>query len=243
MATKITRQVLEAYLHCKTKAHLKLAGQQGNLSDYEAMLISNRHAVQQQAINKILDRSTEGEVARDIPITPATLRAGSSFMLNVTQEDGLFSLSFDGLKRVDGPSKLGRAAYSLGGNPVLDLSHPKTPHVFAAARQLDLILEYLKKISYSDSQGRLFLFERAAQFGLRQPSITPAGIIVHGAKDDSPNPSICRRMGQGDQASDSRCPRSRTVRQADRSADHERQSVPSGSLGLSQVPWAETGGS
>jgi hypothetical protein len=42
---------------------------------------------------------------------------------------------------------------------LLDLSHPKTPHVFAAARQLDLILEYLKKISSSDSRGRLFLIE------------------------------------------------------------------------------------
>ncbi len=42
---------------------------------------------------------------------------------------------------------------------MLDLSHPETPHVFAAARQLDLILEYLKKISYSDSQGRLLMME------------------------------------------------------------------------------------
>jgi hypothetical protein len=42
---------------------------------------------------------------------------------------------------------------------VLDLNHPKTPHVFAAARQLDLILGYLKKISYSDSRGRFFMME------------------------------------------------------------------------------------
>jgi len=33
MATKIARDVLEGYLHCKTKAHLKLAGQQGSKSD------------------------------------------------------------------------------------------------------------------------------------------------------------------------------------------------------------------
>ncbi len=42
---------------------------------------------------------------------------------------------------------------------MLDLSHPKTPQVFAAARQLDLILEYLRKISYSDSRSRLFMIE------------------------------------------------------------------------------------
>jgi predicted RecB family nuclease len=111
MATKITRQILEAYLNCKTKAHLKLAGQQGNVSDYEAMLISNRHDVRQQAIDKILARTPESEVVRDVPLTAATLRAGSSFVLNATLEDDLLSVSFDGLKRVDGPSKLGAFHY------------------------------------------------------------------------------------------------------------------------------------
>ena len=57
MATKITRQILEAYLNCKTKAHLKLAGQQGNVSDYEALLISTRQEVTQQAIGKILGQA------------------------------------------------------------------------------------------------------------------------------------------------------------------------------------------
>ena len=76
MATKITRDVLEAYLHCKTKAHLKLAGQQGSASDYEALLVANRREVRQTAIDKILARHPEGEVARDISLTAAALRAG-----------------------------------------------------------------------------------------------------------------------------------------------------------------------
>ena len=111
MSTKITRQILEAYLNCKTKAHLKLAGQQGNVSDYEALLMSTRQTAQQQAVAKILARNPEGEVTRDIPLTTANLRAGSSFILNATLDDDLFSLSFDGLKRVDGPSKLGDFQY------------------------------------------------------------------------------------------------------------------------------------
>ena len=49
MAANITREILEAYLHCKTKAHLKLAGQQGSVSDYEALLTSNRQEVRRQA--------------------------------------------------------------------------------------------------------------------------------------------------------------------------------------------------
>ena len=42
MATKITREVLEGYLHCKTKGHLKLVGQPGSKSDYEELLATTR---------------------------------------------------------------------------------------------------------------------------------------------------------------------------------------------------------
>src|SRR5262245_47823783 len=42
---------------------------------------------------------------------------------------------------------------------MLDLDHPRTPHVFAASRQLDLILDYLKRISCADRKGRLFMLE------------------------------------------------------------------------------------
>jgi hypothetical protein len=111
MATKITREILEAYLNCKTKARLKLAGHKGIVSDYEALLISTRQELRQQAMARIVARHTEGEVARDLPLTAATLRAGSSFVLNATLGDDLLSLSFDGLKRVDGPSKLGDFHY------------------------------------------------------------------------------------------------------------------------------------
>ena len=111
MATKITRQILEAYLNCKTKAHLKLAGQQGIVSDYETLLISSRQEVRQQAVGTILARNLEGEAVMDVPLTAATLRAGSSFVINATLEDDQLSLSFDGLKRVDGPSKLGDFHY------------------------------------------------------------------------------------------------------------------------------------
>jgi hypothetical protein len=42
---------------------------------------------------------------------------------------------------------------------MLDLDQPQTPHVFAASRQLDLILDYLKRITYADSPGRLWMLE------------------------------------------------------------------------------------
>ena len=96
MATKITRDVLEAYLNCKTKAHLKLLDQQGSVSDYEALLISTRQAVRQQAIGKILARCHEGEVARDITLSDDELRAGPPYVLDAILEDDLVSFASTG---------------------------------------------------------------------------------------------------------------------------------------------------
>ena len=87
MATKITREVLESYLNCKTKAHLKLAGHQGSMSDYQGLLVASRQEVRQQAIGKILAQYPEAEVARGITLTSAALRAGPPFVLDATLED------------------------------------------------------------------------------------------------------------------------------------------------------------
>ena len=111
MATKITRDVLESYLNCKTKAHLKLAGHRGSLSDYERLLVASKQEARQKALGEILAKHPEAEVARDILLTAAALRAGPSFVLDAALEDDLLSLRFDGLKKVDGPSKLGDFHY------------------------------------------------------------------------------------------------------------------------------------
>ncbi|MDY3555565.1 hypothetical protein R5W24_004708 [Gemmata sp. JC717] len=42
---------------------------------------------------------------------------------------------------------------------MLDLDHPQSRHVFAASQQLDLILDYLKRITYVGSKERLALLE------------------------------------------------------------------------------------
>jgi hypothetical protein len=47
MTAKITSDVLEAHARCKYKAHLKLAGEQGTQSDYEALLTQRRDDVRQ----------------------------------------------------------------------------------------------------------------------------------------------------------------------------------------------------
>ena len=43
---------------------------------------------------------------------------------------------------------------------MLDLDHPQSPHVFAAASQLDSVRAYLRKISCSDTKARLFMLEQ-----------------------------------------------------------------------------------
>ena len=49
MATKITRDIIESYLNCKYKGHLKLAGESGTPSDYEVMTTAARQASREQA--------------------------------------------------------------------------------------------------------------------------------------------------------------------------------------------------
>jgi len=41
MAMKITADILESYLQCKYKAHLKLANEQGIKSEYESLLLES----------------------------------------------------------------------------------------------------------------------------------------------------------------------------------------------------------
>jgi predicted RecB family nuclease len=111
MKAKITREILEAFLNCKFKAHLKLTGQHGTRTDYEELVAELRRNVRQTAISKLLGKNGAGEVAIGIPLTGQALGEGPSFVIDGVLEDDLLSVRFDGLKRVDGPSKLGDFHY------------------------------------------------------------------------------------------------------------------------------------
>jgi predicted RecB family nuclease len=111
MATKITREIVESYLHCKYKGHLKLAGQQDTRPDYELLLAESRNELRCRAIDKIFARHQGEEVARDVVLTASVLKQGAVFILNGTLEDDQVTLAFDGLQRMPGPSKLGDFHY------------------------------------------------------------------------------------------------------------------------------------
>ena len=92
MSNRITREVVEAFLLCKTKGTLRHSGQRGITSDHEALLAGNRNRTRQAALHRLLARVDTGEVVRDVPLTADLLRRGPPLILDATLEDGRFAL-------------------------------------------------------------------------------------------------------------------------------------------------------
>jgi predicted RecB family nuclease len=109
MAMKITNEVLEAYLNCKTKGRLKLAGECGTPSDYEALAAAARRASREEAVAKLVARSPA--TSRGVSVTTATLRTGAPLLADAILEDDGLSLRLDALRRAEGASKLGHHHY------------------------------------------------------------------------------------------------------------------------------------
>jgi predicted RecB family nuclease len=111
MATTITRDIIESYLNCKYKGHLKLTGVSGTPSDYEAMTEAVSASSREQAVTKLVARFGGGDGCRGLTVTPAILRQGAPLLADAhLTEDGV-SLRLDALKRVDAASKLGDHYY------------------------------------------------------------------------------------------------------------------------------------
>ena len=111
MATKITCDVLESYVHCTYKAHLKLAGAQGRPSDYEILQGEARNRVRRAAAARLAGRYKDGEILRDIVITLPLLKQGVPLLLDATVEAHALSIRFDALQKEAGASRLGDFHY------------------------------------------------------------------------------------------------------------------------------------
>src|SRR4051794_30162429 len=96
MARRLTREILEAHLHCRYKGHLYWAGEQAEPADYEVLSAGIRTAVRQQVIDRIAARQPSAEVVREVPLTAAVLKEGPAFVLDALLEDDSLSLRFDG---------------------------------------------------------------------------------------------------------------------------------------------------
>src|SRR5690242_1919433 len=108
---KITNEILDAYLACKTKGHLKLVGETGTKSDYEAMTEAASHASRELSLVRIIARYGGSDAYRGTAITAARLKQGAPLLADAIVEDDGMSIRFDGLKRADGASRLGDHHY------------------------------------------------------------------------------------------------------------------------------------
>jgi predicted RecB family nuclease len=111
MATKIIRDTIESYLNCKYKGHLKLAGECGMPSDYEALTTAARQASRESALAQLVARFGVEDVCRGVAVTATTLKRGAPLLVDADFEDEGLSLCFDALKRSDGGSQLGDHHY------------------------------------------------------------------------------------------------------------------------------------
>src|SRR5947209_6259255 len=126
MSGKLTNDVLESRLKCKYKAHLKMAGEQGQPHDYELMLKDSREHVHTAATAKLLARHLGQEIPQGLPLTAELLKRGLPLLLGTTFEDSDLSIRFDALLRMEGKSRLGGFHYAPvlfheAGNPTPDL--------------------------------------------------------------------------------------------------------------------------
>src|SRR5260370_31226246 len=107
MSEKVTNAVLESRLKCRYKAHLKMAGEQGQPHDYELMLMYSREHVRASATAKLLARRLGQEVPQALPLTAELLKSGQPLLLDVIFEDCDLSIRFYALRRVEGKSRRG----------------------------------------------------------------------------------------------------------------------------------------
>jgi hypothetical protein len=68
MSGKVTREVIESYLACKYKGHLRLIGERGQQSDYERLQLTARESVRRQVVPAIMTSHKECEVSHDLPL-------------------------------------------------------------------------------------------------------------------------------------------------------------------------------
>jgi predicted RecB family nuclease len=111
MATTITREVLEAYLACRYKGHLRLAGERGDKSEYELLMAEERKQVCQAATQRLLAGHADCDVLREVTVTSDLLKQGAALLLDAIVEGEGLSIRFDGLQRKAGPSRLGDYHY------------------------------------------------------------------------------------------------------------------------------------
>jgi predicted RecB family nuclease len=108
---RITMEIIEAYLNCKTKGFLKLIRETGTKSDYHVMTDAASRASREGCLAKLIAIYGDGIATREAAVSKATLERGAMLLADATLEDDSTSICFDALKRANGVSKLGDHHY------------------------------------------------------------------------------------------------------------------------------------
>src|SRR5262245_31433903 len=107
MSKKITTDILEGYLSCKYKGHLRLAEERGAPTGYELLQREARERVRLAAADRLLTRNKGSEALRGVPVTPEVLKRSVPAWRDATLEAAGPSVRFDALQRTRGESRLG----------------------------------------------------------------------------------------------------------------------------------------
>jgi len=154
MSITITKDVLEGYLKCKFKGHLKSIGEEGNPTDFELLAHDTKERVRTLAIDRFLAEHSEGDVLRGLSVTPELLRHGTSVILDATVAFDGMCICFDALVKIKERSSARSFCYA----PVLFHESSKS------GREQRVLLELLGMILASVQR--------------QEPSW---GILIHGA--------------------------------------------------------------
>src|SRR5882724_11788797 len=111
MPTQITRNLIESWLLCKYKAHLKASGYVGTASDYEKLLIERRLLATAVAISRMTALHNSEQIVRGVQLTPEVLKQGRMYFVQTTLDHEDLCLQYDGLMRLKGVSDLGAFHY------------------------------------------------------------------------------------------------------------------------------------
>ncbi len=110
--SRVTREVLDSYLHCKTKGFLTLAGRHGIESDYERWRIESGERQRLRATANLLIGYRGYQVSEGIVLLSSKLREGvDDLILHGRFENELISMGLDALVKAEPLATLSQGHY------------------------------------------------------------------------------------------------------------------------------------
>jgi len=105
------RKIIESYFKCKYKSYLYSVGEEGIISDYDKQSLESSLTFKEKAVLRICESHCKTDIISKISLTNKLLKHGPLYILGGTGQYCNLSILFDGLKKVEGPSKIANFHY------------------------------------------------------------------------------------------------------------------------------------